>query len=74
MYKSADLKINITVSFDTLDRYGHSKGHFGVVFQGQSYCDVKSAVTVQNSQDLQGSNQEMVDRGLLDGLPDILET
>ena len=52
----------------------NSKGHFGVVFQGQSYCDVKSAVTVQNSQDLQGSNQEMVDRGLLDGLPDILET
>ena len=49
MYKSADLKININVSFDPLDRIGHSKCHFGVAFQGQSYCDFKSAVSVQIS-------------------------
>ena len=24
-----------TVSFDPVDRFGHSKGHFGVDFQGQ---------------------------------------
>ena len=35
LYKSADLKINITVSFDPQDRFGHSKIHFGEVFQVQ---------------------------------------
>ena len=33
--KSADLKINITVSFDPLDGFGHSKSHFGLVFHDQ---------------------------------------
>ena len=35
LYKSADLKINITVSFDPQDGFGHSKIHFGEVFQVQ---------------------------------------
>ena len=35
LYKSAELKINITVSFDPQDGFGHSKIHFGEVFQVQ---------------------------------------
>ena len=49
LYKSADSKIIINVSSDPLDRFGQSKSHFGVVFQGQSNGDTKSPVTVQIS-------------------------
>jgi len=36
MGKSADFNINISVFFDQVDAFGHWKGHFWVVFQGQS--------------------------------------
>ena len=37
------------ITFDPVYIFGHSKGHFGVVFQGQSKSWIKSAVTVQIS-------------------------
>ena len=49
LYKSADLEMNITVSFNPVDGFWESNCHFQVVFQGQSYHKVKSAVTVQIS-------------------------
>ena len=51
LYKSADFKIIITVSFDPLDGFGQSKSHFGVVFQGKSSDEVKSAVQLYKSAD-----------------------
>ena len=47
---SADFKINITVSLDTVAWFGHSKIHFEEVFQGQSSHEVQSSVAVQISQ------------------------
>ena len=49
LYKSADFKIIITVSFDPLDGFWHSKCHFGVVFQGQFNGEVRSPMAVQIS-------------------------
>ena len=50
LYKSADFKINITVSLDTVAWFGHSKIHFEEAFQGLSSREVQSSVTVQISQ------------------------
>ena len=36
IYKSADLEMNITVCFDPVDGFLHSKGHFEAVYQGHS--------------------------------------
>ena len=36
LYKSAELKIKITVTFDPKDGFWCSKGHFGVFFQAKS--------------------------------------
>ena len=44
LYKSTDLKMNITVSFDLGDRFEHSKGNFGVVLQGQYNHEVRSLI------------------------------
>ena len=49
MYKSADFDINITVSFDPVDGFGQSKGHFGIVFQGESNREAQLTLTVQFS-------------------------
>ena len=40
LYRTADLNINFTVSFDPVDRFQHVRGHFGVVFHGQSNGEV----------------------------------
>ena len=42
LYKSADLKIKITLTFDPVDGFSCSKGHFGVLFQAKSNRKVKS--------------------------------
>ena len=41
LYRTADLNINFTVSFDPVDRFQHVRGHFGVVFHGQSNGEVQ---------------------------------
>ena len=40
LYRTADLDINFTVSFDPVDRFWHLKSPFGVVFQVKSNCKV----------------------------------
>ena len=40
LYKTADLSINFTVSFDPMDRFQHVGGHFGVVLHGQANGEV----------------------------------
>ena len=49
LYKSADLKIESSVTFDLVDGVKQMRSHFGVIFQGQCNCDTKSPVTVQIS-------------------------
>ena len=48
LYKSNDFKINIMVSLDPVDGFGHSKGHFRVVFQGQSNHDIRLSIFTIN--------------------------
>ena len=45
LHKSADLKIESSVTFDLVDGFKHMRCHFGVVFRGQ----YNGEVTVQIS-------------------------
>ena len=40
LYKSADLKIESSVTFDLVDGFKHMKSHFGVIFQGKFNAEV----------------------------------
>ena len=40
LYTSADMEENLSITFEPVDRFKHMRGHFGVVFQGQSNGEV----------------------------------
>ena len=40
LYTSADLKEDLSITLEPMDRFKHMMGPFGVVFQGQSNGEV----------------------------------
>ena len=48
-YKCKSIHNTNTITFDPVNGFGHSKGHFGEVFHGQSSHEIKSAVTYKSA-------------------------
>ena len=49
LYISVDMEKHISITYDPMDRFQSVKVISGVVFQGQSNGEVRSAMTVQIS-------------------------